>query len=878
MIWSLALTAALAGGDVPLQPYFTYDLMGVSGEVTAEPLAWPEGATVRWQEPADGPDVLALATRWTSDLPTSVSVPIGQSFARLDVAWTSVGLQPPRTTVGFLEVVYGDGQSLGQRVSLGDQVSRLGVPGSGPRAEALDVGQGRAVTVYHWTNPRPDVPVESLIFKSARGDQLWCVFGLTLDPPVGAVPQADVLGDGFSFELRPTSPAPPQPDDDPSPRLPAGSHGFVTATDGHFVFEDGERARFWGVNLTNASCVPEKDDAEVLARHLAEMGFNMVRLHHCDSSFTRLVQPARLTDQDPVFDAALLDRFDWFVAQLRQQGIYVFLELATQRKLVEADNVRDPSALVPNGHKLVPMFDDAWRDAYLMWGRKWLGRTNPYTGLRYADDPAIAVVELSNEHSLSVSWGTGALERLPAVHRATLDARWNAWLAERYADGEALAAAWTGSVHPGLQDGETWGRVSREPTTRGLLDAWPAQRRRDLYDFYTALERAFYEDVRVLVRDELGFRVPFTPTISFDKPVLAALVDTFDFADTHFSYDNPGGGQALSNRSLVAEPRSSRGLERMAFAHLDRPACISEVNNAFPNQHQAEAPLLWASVASVQDWDCVVWFDYVNGPYQGEFGGVAGQHELRDAAVKWAQMPAASALFRTGAIAPATGLWVRHLSAEAVREETIHKADVYWPELGDVGFALSHQLRRSFGPDAPVPVPGTPGDQVGWWPDAQRLWIETDTLQAVVGDHRGPEPGVGEGGGPLRVSRLVPELDGFAAVSLWSLDGSDLAQSSRALLTVAGAMHNEGMVMDPAHRLILVWGGGTSWLTRPQGAVRFAWAGRPVVRPVYPDGTRGEPVPVERAGGGWWLLPLDQAGETLWWELSSRGADSARTR
>lgn len=31
---------------------------------------------------------------------------------------------------------------------------------------------------------------------------------------------------------------------------PAGKHGFVVVKDGHLATEDGQRIRFWGVNIT----------------------------------------------------------------------------------------------------------------------------------------------------------------------------------------------------------------------------------------------------------------------------------------------------------------------------------------------------------------------------------------------------------------------------------------------------------------------------------------------------------------------------------------------------------------------------------------------------------------------------------------------------
>src|SRR3989338_4762664 len=39
---------------------------------------------------------------------------------------------------------------------------------------------------------------------------------------------------------------------------PAGKHGFVKVKDGHFYFEDGARAKFWGTNLCFSACFPSK--------------------------------------------------------------------------------------------------------------------------------------------------------------------------------------------------------------------------------------------------------------------------------------------------------------------------------------------------------------------------------------------------------------------------------------------------------------------------------------------------------------------------------------------------------------------------------------------------------------------------------------------
>ena len=64
---------------------------------------------------------------------------------------------------------------------------------------------------------------------------------------------------------------------------PAGKHGFVKVKDGHFYFEDGNRAKFLGFNVAARSNTPDHELAEKLAKRFASMGVNVIRLHAADA-------------------------------------------------------------------------------------------------------------------------------------------------------------------------------------------------------------------------------------------------------------------------------------------------------------------------------------------------------------------------------------------------------------------------------------------------------------------------------------------------------------------------------------------------------------------------------------------------------------------
>src|ERR1019366_4242989 len=77
------------------------------------------------------------------------------------------------------------------------------------------------------------------------------------------------------------------------------------------------------------ACFPTKEVAPKLAAHLRKLGFNAVRLHFMDSA----AAPTGLFRKDgTTFDETQLDRLDFFVAQLKANGIYADVNLHVARR------------------------------------------------------------------------------------------------------------------------------------------------------------------------------------------------------------------------------------------------------------------------------------------------------------------------------------------------------------------------------------------------------------------------------------------------------------------------------------------------------------------------------------------------------------------
>ena len=239
---------------------------------------------------------------------------------------------------------------------------------------------------------------------------------------------------------------------------PAGKHGFLQVTpDGRFRFENNPaRVRFIGAVNVAASNFPANAVARKLANRAAKFGINLIRVHLIDvegSSGLFAHSSANTLD----LDAARLDRMDYFLKCLKDRGIYYNFCIQSGRVFVEGDGVDAP---VENGQsKYVTLFNETLIGLQKDFAEKTLKHVNPYTGLAYADDPALASVELTNENSLFLGWLSWQNDYIFADHpdgigeyySEELDGLFNEWLSERYGDDAALDSAWQGGGEQGQE-------------------------------------------------------------------------------------------------------------------------------------------------------------------------------------------------------------------------------------------------------------------------------------------------------------------------------------------------------------------------------------------------------------------------------------------
>ncbi|MBC8141613.1 MAG: carbohydrate binding domain-containing protein, partial [Armatimonadetes bacterium] len=224
----------------------------------------------------------------------------------------------------------------------------------------------------------------------------------------------------------------------------------IVARNGHYYDASGKRVRFLATGVGAAAVFPTHDESEKMASRLHRAGINMVRLHHLDATWETpniFYFEGGWNGAKPqlIIDARSLERFDYLVAQLKKNGIYVDLNLHIVRPWNAAMGFPDADKINPEG-KAVSYFEPKAIELQRKYAREMLSHKNPYTGFTYATDPVIAIVEITNEDTLLGA--ADGITTLPAHYRNILQTGWNAFLKRKYKTSAGLQAAWNGVAKP----------------------------------------------------------------------------------------------------------------------------------------------------------------------------------------------------------------------------------------------------------------------------------------------------------------------------------------------------------------------------------------------------------------------------------------------
>ena len=212
----------------------------------------------------------------------------------------------------------------------------------------------------------------------------------------------------------------------------------VSVKDGHFVRSDGSRVRFFGSNATFAQAFPDKEVAPLVARRMRQLGFNVMRFHHLDN---RHIWNKEKTALDPV----QLDKLQWFIYCLNQEGIYVNMNLHVSWWYKELDKNKCTFHYGKALDRYYPPFVEFQKQ----YARDLLTAVSPYSHLPMTDDPGVFCVEINNENPINY---LEQLDKLAEIQGTpwgdSLLDFWRKWLGRKYGSVSAAVKAWSAGAQP----------------------------------------------------------------------------------------------------------------------------------------------------------------------------------------------------------------------------------------------------------------------------------------------------------------------------------------------------------------------------------------------------------------------------------------------
>lgn len=228
----------------------------------------------------------------------------------------------------------------------------------------------------------------------------------------------------------------------------------ISVKDGHFVHEDGSPFRMVGTTLQYAGCFPDSASAIAIAQRLRALGINVVRFTAFD--YTGYWPISILADGQTTTENGLhpisITRFDWFTYQLRKHGIRYGFTFQTAWVPRDGDGVRQPDS-TGFGARLTVIFDQTIQRIHRDVIRMLLTHVNPFTGLAYKDDPALAFIMPLEDSPLTAYWFASkeivntnpiGTRTVGLVHQQLMDSTFNAFLkAKGLGNDAALSNAWS---------------------------------------------------------------------------------------------------------------------------------------------------------------------------------------------------------------------------------------------------------------------------------------------------------------------------------------------------------------------------------------------------------------------------------------------------
>ena len=693
---------------------------------------------------------------------------------------------------------------------------------------------------------------------------------------------------------------------------PAGKNGFTERLGDKFILSGTRKEiKFWGTNLSDKDLFLEHADAEKMADRIAQMGFNIVRIHKFDTSYLENVIRINPLTNKPELDEEQMDKLCYFLAALKESGIYRDINLYFDQKIYDRDDVdyHDTAEMFPAGY-----WNQSLIDVQNGFAKDILGYTNPYTGLRIADDPALALVDMVNERTIYAE----ELEKLGRYYDE-LNTKFTAWLKNRYTDRDALKSAWEYTPNwwfgTGLQEDEDpWADgkpvkvmdVNKEGTKicRGRATAG---RCADTNKFLCEVESSYYTQRREYLKNTVGVKCPITGGTVFSSNQIEtnyALTKT-DFISNHVYWSGCSGYVTESGKTFNGYSQldsSSFGI--IGYTSKTRiygiPYTLDEWNHGNPSAYTAEGPFLASAYSRLNNLNAFSFnfnaSEYIEGINNDDYTFVSPYNLLKypigvvKNPVAEAVYPTASVMFQRGDVAECeTGYY------ESIKETDIGKApdfDKSWVtinmlpnrnnalrgligktgnvyDISGLNSGLSNDERIKNAADE-----AANGDKKFTSLTGE---LTTDLNNRIfTADTAGTQAVCGFiGGNTISLENInVKVNNSYAAVSITSIDRNyaDIRSAKRLLLTMAGENKNYGQIVEEdaekGKQLSTIKIGGRAPVLTEQitGEITLKLDGDYTVYPLTSSGEKKSPIELTKVNDGF-KFNVTRDMETMYFEI-----------
>ena len=375
---------------------------------------------------------------------------------------------------------------------------------------------------------------------------------------------------------------------------PAGTYGRVILSErGTLAFEKTPHkdARFKGFSEYSVGYFakrPMPDRIEAIKRYaqsFKKTGYNSARI-----SFEVLKDDMSDYDREVLYDTA-----DRLIAELKKNGVYVHLTLVWYRL-----GLKDYQFYIRDDVKLRAVFGDPHvRSLWKKTAEFVLNHYNPYTGMRWKDDPVFICAEYYNELAICFSRMDETSKFhpkdtiLPETKKLVMS-KWHKWLKNRYGGSiSKLNSAW----EKNLKKKFNFKRFNEVPCIVKGNDDWTRCCWDHLEDFVCFAEKvvedAGYKGLKV--QNNLG-------PISYGVAVRSRTTDyvianTYNSHPTSFNYNDAmcSQGDCISGMAGYW-----RGIASMKINN--RPFFVTEYNHCFWNMSRYQFPTIFAPLSAYQNF------------------------------------------------------------------------------------------------------------------------------------------------------------------------------------------------------------------------------------------------------------------------------------